>query len=271
MTKAPRRASGDTALGVIPAGLGLLGLFLLPSPARAEIDGHGPDSWQVHDVEADDALNARTGPGTEYSVIDTFAHDERGLQQITCVPLLTMASFQTLNQAQRAELQPRWCLMRSADMSKAGWVLQRYLIADGYEALNSSATELRGVANDDSIAHARDLVRALYEADLATVDSSYPLDPASALNYFSTEVVAVMQSRPLEADPLYGAQNFEGSVAEPRPDSEQPMLRGMITINVEIVNFGRAHTAIFRLRADSTQPGSPIRIFRIEHDGWSFP
>lgn len=258
--------------GIVSGAMALLGLFLLPFPAQAEIDGHGPDSWRVHDVAADDTLNARMGPGTEYPVIDTFAHDERGLQQVTCVPLLLMASYQTMSQAQIDALPPRWCLMRSADLSKAGWVLQRFLIADDYEPVDSPTVGPNAVAGENLIAHAQDLVRALYEtADLARVGGPEPLDPANAGSYFSSDVVAGMRARPLEVNPLYGAQAFDGSVAEPEPDPDQPMLRGMITLNVEIVNFGKAHTAVFRLRADPSRPGAPLRIFRIEHDGWSFP
>ncbi|OBX18606.1 hypothetical protein A9995_11665 [Erythrobacter sp. QSSC1-22B] len=252
--------------------MALLGLCLLPFPAQAEIDGHGPDAWRVHDVAADDALNARMGPGTEYLIIDTFAHDERGLHQVTCVPLLLMASYQTLSQAQIDALPPRWCLMRSADLSKAGWVLQRFLVEDGYEPVDSPTIGPNAVAGEDLIAHAQDLVRALYEAaDLARMGGPQPLAPANAGNYFSSDVVAGMQTRPLQADPLYGAQDFDGTVGEPEPDRDQPMLRGMITLNVAIVNFGQPHTAVFRLRADPERPGAPIRIFRIEHDGWSFP
>lgn len=272
MAKARRQSNGDTALGLVSAGIALLGLCLLPSPAHAQIDGHGPDSWQVHDVEPGDALNARMGPGTDYLVIDTFAHDERGLQQVTCVPLLTMATYQTMNQAQIDALPPRWCLMRSADLSKAGWVLQRFLIAEGYEPVDSPPAGSQAVAGDGLIAHAQDLVYALYEAsDLARVGGPQPLDPAHAGKYFSSDVVAAMQARPLGANPLFGAQDFDGTVGEPEPDPDQPMLRGMITLNVEIVNFGKAHTAVFRLRADPSRPGAPLRIFRIEHDGWSFP
>ena len=248
------------------------GLGWLPFAAQAEIDGYGPDAWQVHGVAANDVLNARMGPGTAFPVIETFAHDERGLQQITCVPFYTMAHFSAMTEAQRNSLPARWCLMRSADLSKAGWVAARYLVEDGFEPVGIPTTGRDAMPSDDLIFHAQDLVRELYEASyLATVGGPQPLDPANAINYFSSEVVAAMQSQPLGADPIYGAQDFEGSVSEPEPDPDQPMFRGMITINVEIVNFGRPHTAIFRLRADPTQTGAPIRIFRVEHDGWSFP
>ena len=60
-------------------------------------------------------------------------------------------------------------------------------------------------------------------------------------------------------------------MSEPEADPDQPMLRGMVTINVDMVNFGRPQRAVFRLRADPGQPGAPLRIFRVEHEGWEFP
>lgn len=253
-------------------GMAALGLCALSPAAHAQIDGHGPDAWQVHGVVAGDVLNARMGPGVNYPVIETFAHNARGLQQITCVPFFTMAHFSEMTEAELDALPSRWCLMRSADMSKAGWMAQRYLIEDGYEPVVSPTTGANAVSSDELIFHAQDLVRALYEAHyFAELGGPDPFDPANATNYFSSEVVAAMRAQPLEVDPLYGAQDFDGSVSEPEPDPDQPMLRGMITLKVEIVNFGRTHTAVFRLRADPTQPGAPVRIFRIEHDEWSFP
>ncbi|MGV0908506.1 hypothetical protein [Martelella sp. FOR1707] len=59
---------------------------LLASVAQAEIDGSGPDAWRVTGVAPNDVLNVRMGPGTDYPVIATLAHDQRELQQITCVP-----------------------------------------------------------------------------------------------------------------------------------------------------------------------------------------
>lgn len=258
------------ARGAAVAAIGLVWLF--PSAAQADIDGYGPDAWQVHGVAADDVLNARMGPGTEYLIIDTFDHDERGLQLITCVPLLLTSNAQTLTEAQRDALPPRWCLMRSADLSKAGWVLQRYLIGDGYEPVDSPTTGPDAIPAETMVSHATDLVRALYERAYEAMDGGlHPLDPGNAHNYFSSDVVAHMRAQPLQADPIFGAQDFDGSFSEPEPDPDQPMLRGMITVNVDIVNFGQRHTAVIRLRADPDQPGAPLRIFRIEHDGWSFP
>lgn len=103
------------------------------------------------------------------------------------------------------------------------------------------------------------------------VQDRSPLNPDARDAFFSTDFVAALQSQPPGADLLIGAQDFQGHISEPMPDPEQPMLRGMITINVEVENFGQTHTAVFRLRGDTSRPDAPLRIFRIEHDGWSYP
>lgn len=259
--------------------------------AHAEIDGHGPDAWRVIDVGANDALNARMGPGTNYPVIETFAHDERGLQQITCVPFYTMAHFSAMTDAEIDALPPRWCLMRTADMTKAGWVAQRYLIADfddevlfGDDGAYDEPEEVVDVekilpaptagshawSSDELIDYARGLVATLYEYDDPARGVSHR-DPAAPDVFFSTDFRDALRSRPPGADLLIGAQDFQGNVSAPVPDPDQPMFRGMITINVEVENFGQTHTAVFRLRGDTTRPGAPLRIFRIEHNGWSYP
>ena len=261
------------------------------SAAHAEIDGSGPDAWRVTAVPANDVVNVRMGPGTNYPVIETFAHDERGLQQITCVPFYTMAHFSMMTEAELDALPPRWCLMRTADLAKAGWVAQRYLIADFDEEilfgdggtydeseevvdvekiLPAPTTGSQAWSGDDLIEYGRGLVAALYEYDNPALGQSH-LDPAAPDVFFSTDFRDALRSRPPGADLLIGAQDFQGSVSEPMPDRDQPMFRGMITINVEVENFGRSHTAVFRLRGDTTRPDAPLRIFRIEHDGWSYP
>lgn len=271
MTRKQARPRAAIAVRHLLAGIVFSGLSALPSLAHAQLDGHGPDAWEVHGVAANDVLNARMGPGTDYPVIETFAPNEGGLRQITCVPFFTMAHFSAFTEAEIDNLPPRWCLMQSADMSRAGWVSARYLIGEGYEPVGDTQPP-PAEPGDALIAEAQDLVRALYEAAyLATLGGPHPLEHENAINYFSSDVVAAMRAQPPGADPIYGAQDFQGSVSEPQPDPDQPMFRGMITLNVKIVNFGRAHTAVFRLRADPSQPGAPIRIIRIEHDGWSFP
>ena len=271
--------------------LAVLGLGLLPFAALAEIDGHGPDAWRVTGVAPDDVLNARMGPGTNYEVIETFAHNERGLEEITCVPFYTMSHFSAMTEAQIDALPPRWCLMRSKDLRKAGWVAQRYLIADfedevlfgdggGHDApeevmdiaklLPAPTSGAQAWSSDELIDHARGLVATLYAYDDPALGRSY-LDPDAREVFFSSDFAAALQTHPPGADLLIGAQDFQGSVSEPVPDPNQPMFRGMITINVEVKNFGQAHTAVFRLRGDTTRPDAPLRIFRIEHDGWSYP
>lgn len=269
---------------------GALLLVSQPIAALAEIDGHGPDAWKVQGVASNDMLNARMGPGTSYPVIETFAHDERELEQITCIPYYTMKHYSVMSEAEIDALPSPWCLMRSADMSKAGWVAQRYLIADfDDEVLSGEPGNNRSEAavdpmkmlpaptagsdswsSDQLIEHARGLVAALYEYDDHAQGRSY-LDPAASDAFFSRDFVAALQSSPPGADLLIGAQDFEGSISEPAPDPDDPMLRGMITINVDFVNFGQAQRAVFRLRGDTSRPDAPLRIFRIEHDGWSFP
>ncbi|SNT76779.1 SH3 domain-containing protein [Paracoccus seriniphilus] len=258
--------------------LAALVLPLFVSVAHAEIDGHGPDAWRVTGVAANDVLNARMGPGTSYPVIETFAHDERGLEEITCVPFYSPAHYMAMSEAEIAALPARWCLMRSADMTRAGWVAQRYLTADFGGDGDAAASPVppaptagpQAWTSDALIDHARDLVAALYRHDDPALGRS-PLAPDARDAFFSSDFVAALETRPPGADLLTGAQNFEGTVSAPKPDPDQPMFRGMITITVDVVNFGQAHTVVFRLRGDTTRPNAPLRIFRIEHDGWSFP
>src|SRR5690606_28508135 len=113
------------------AALLVMVLGLAAPAAHAEIDGHGPDAWRVTGVSRGDVLNARMGPGTNYPVIETFAHNERNMEQITCVPFYTLAHFTEMSEAQIAALPQRWCLMRDAGMRKAGWVAQRFITPEG--------------------------------------------------------------------------------------------------------------------------------------------
>ncbi len=69
-------------------------------PARAEIDGHGPDAWRVTGVAARDVLYARMGPGTAYPVLTRFSPDERGMRQVTCVPHYTPAHRAAMSRAE---------------------------------------------------------------------------------------------------------------------------------------------------------------------------
>ncbi|MVA96002.1 hypothetical protein GN330_01860 [Nitratireductor sp. CAU 1489] len=239
-------------------------------PARAEIDGHGPDAWRVTGVAARDMLNARMGPGTAYPVLTRFSPDERGMRQVTCVPYYTPAPRAAMSRAEFSALPPRWCLMRSADLARTGWVNAAYLDPDhGGPAGGDVGHEL----GDDLIVAAEELVRTLYE--MRSIENSggntglYRLQGAK--RYFHLEVARAFVSGQAGADPIYGAQDFDGRCEEPRRDADRPMFRGMITVHVDCVNFGRPQRATFSLRADPDQAGAPVRIFRIDHDGWSFP
>lgn len=251
-----------------------LGLMFSTFAVQAEIDGHGPDAWRVTGVAADDVLNIRMGPGTTYLVIDSLAPNARGLEQITCVPLLIPSIYHRITEAQRANLPPRWCLMRTRDFSKAGWVAQRFLMEDGLEEVgapaNGPSSDRVQTIGDPLIDDAAFLVRDLYavfEAQRSGVEN--PFAPPLARKYFFVGLVPALTGH--GADLLYDGQDFQGEILRIAPDPDQPMLRGMITVNVDFTNLGARKRAVFRLRADTAQVSAPVRIFRIELDGWSFP
>lgn len=262
MTKGNNRRANVTALAVAA-----LALTIFAASARAEIDGHGPDAWRVNGVSDGNGLEARMGPGINYPVIETFDHDERGMQQITCVPFYTAAHYTAMTEAQLKALPARWCLMRNKSMSKAGWVEQRFIMPDDAAAEGEQAS-----SSDPKIAEAQTIVRELYDAQALAdrMQGPDPLERGAAARYFTPEIVSFFESGQLGAHPLYGAQDFEGSVTSITPDAV-PMLRGMISINVDFTNFGEKQRAVFHLRADPAQAGAPLRIFRVEHDGWSYP
>lgn len=257
-------------------------LFMMATASQAEIDGHGPDSWRVTGVSANDFLNARMGPGTAYPVIEKFSHNERNMQQITCVPYYTLAHYSAMTEAQLAALPPRWCLMRNKSLTKAGWVAQRYITPDN--AVSAEEMQLENMAHtskntvlepsgDPIVAQAEEMVRELYERyDLLQLGAGPdPLKLPMAADFFTDDIVAFLTSDKVQAHPIYGAQDFDVVIEEPRADPDHPMLRGMITINVDYTNFGKPQRAVYFLRADTTKSNAPLRIFRVEHDGWSYP
>lgn len=247
-------------------------LLSLPPAASAGIDGHGPDAWRVSGVSASDTLNMRMGPGTSYPVLGRLAHDQRGLRLITCVPFFGPGGGAMLSEAERAALPPRWCLMQHPDLQQAGWVAQRYITEDS-AAPPAAAVPGDQASEADMISTAEELVRRLYEMQTLahTGQGPSPFDPAYAGQFFSADVVAHLQTNPLQADPLFDAQDFDGTFSEPYRDPQQPMFRGMITVLVDFTNFGRPGQAVVRLRVDTLHPDRPIRIMRIEHEGWTFP
>ena len=235
----------------------------LPALAQMEMDGHGPDAWMVSGVAPDDALNARTGPGTDHLVIGTFAHDATGLRMITCVPYLPRRVYHTLSDSQRADLPPRWCLMEHAENGVSGWVSGHYLAEDSSSAqAQIDPLITRGVA----------LVRRLYDHRRRAMrgETAGPLSPQFARDYVFADIVARL-SRPVGADPLFGTQDVDIEGLQIRPAPKRAMFRGLVTVHAQIRNFGKPQTAIFRLRVDPSLDPPALRIMRIEHQGWSFP
>src|SRR5690625_4164744 len=107
----------------------IAGLFVCTA-ALADPEGHGPDAWQIVDVEEFDALPARMGPGEEYTIITEFMAGERGLQEVTCVPYLPAAYRNQMDDAEYDDLPDPWCLLRSADYSAGGWIPSRFMAED---------------------------------------------------------------------------------------------------------------------------------------------
>lgn len=240
--------------------------LLLAGSGAAMGDAHGPDAWRVVDVAADDALNARMGPGTSYGVIGQFSHDARGLQQVTCVPLVTAAHYFEMTEAERGALPPRWCLMRSADMTAPGavqgWVAQRYLAEDHVEEIPTA------LAGEDPLVAAERLVQQLYQDHLHALHNQgiSPLASTRAEDFFTAPLAAAILRDGLQADPLFDAQDSDITDLQVALDDEEAMFRGMITVNADFRNFGYPRRAVVRLRIEEKGP----RVIRIEHEAWSF-
>ena len=257
-------------------------LSLAPLPALAEIDGHGPDAWRVTGVSKSDRLNARMGPGTGYRVIETFGPEDRGLIQVTCVPYLTAGIYEELSEAERRTLPARWCLMRSADLTKAGWVAQRYITPDeGEEARDSQpSTEQGGAAaptleKDARLREGEALVQALYAAQERAERGQAP-DPLSApegARFFTLSLLDRLMRGAFEgaAHPLYGTPDFAGALTLIAGDPARNALEEAVVVMADFVTSGQPTKAAFTLSPDAAQPGRPLRISAIAHDGWSLP
>lgn len=242
---------------------GIAGLTIMlttAGTALAQDQGHGPDAWRIVDVAPNDTLNVRMGPGTDYAVIGEFPHDARGLRQVTCVPLVPAGLYFEMSEAQRDALPPRWCLMQNADFSIRGWVAQRFLAEDG-------SPEPVADMQDPALA-AEQLVERLYNDHLRALSGDFtsPLHPARADAFFAAPLADRIARNGLGADPLFDAQDTDITGLHIALDPDQPMLRGMITVNADFENFGAPRRAVVRLRFEEGAP----RIIRIEHEGWTF-
>lgn len=243
-------------------------------PSRAVAEADGPDFWRIENVAEHDSLNIRMGPGTQFPVIGAFAPDARGLQAITCVPLYTIAQYQALSQQERSRLPPRWCLVFGRDGQK-GWVAQRFL-AEDVTSTGREDTDGASVAASEPPAgvsrreqQAVDLVTDLYALGGASARGGNPLVDRPQ-RFFFADVARNLRSGRVGADPLYGTQDADISDLRIGLDPNYPSMRGMIIVVARFRNFGQQQSALLRLRADPQQDGA-LRIFSIEHEGWSFP
>lgn len=96
--------------------------------------------------------------------------------QITCVPFYNAGHYTALTQAQIAALPPRWCLMRTAAMDRAGWVAQHFITPEqsgepqsqGFNAPQQNASQPEPSQSDDIVEQARTLVEELYHHQIET-------------------------------------------------------------------------------------------------------
>ncbi|MBA4501826.1 SH3 domain-containing protein [Marinobacterium marinum] len=247
----------------------LFGLSV-PSMFASALDGHGPDAWRVTGVAEGQSLQARMGPGDDYRSIGVFPHHARGLQQVTCVPFV----FGVVNIGEAVlkavELTPRWCLVHDAGGIRAGWVEARYLMPDYGE--NPVVERGYSQSAEAMIAEAEGLVRTLYDIHTLWLSGAHAgiYDAETASRFFTHDLVEQLLSGEMQEDPLFGGQDFNGSMQEPVRDAVQPVLRGMITVHVDFINFGVQQRATLRLRADTERDGAPVRIFNIEHGARDF-
>jgi len=249
-------------------GTAILSLFaaFAPVEATAQFDGHGPDAWQVTGVASDDWLNLRMGPGTDYAIIGSFPSGATGLTMTTCVPFMTERQGIMLSQAERTllDLPPRWCLMSNGRTH--GWVAARFL-------MEATAAVSQDQSSERMISDAVLLVKRLYARHDQAMrgEALSPLGASRARDFFMADMADDLGQRHWQADPLYDAQDTDIGDLRIFSDPNQPMLRGMITVRAEFINFGQPQSVVFNLRADPAQFDAPVRIMRIDHGDWSVP
>src|SRR5690606_30870866 len=133
--------------------------------------------------------------------------------------------YMQMSQAQIDALPARWCLMRNKEMTKAGWVAQRFITPEeGAEmaptpASAPSSANMMDDATENLVGQAQDLVREVYERESLSegTDLRSATDPSVASNYFTSDMVALLEAGEIGAHPLHGAQDFEGSIGDPTP------------------------------------------------------
>ena len=105
--------------------------MMFNTPAFSTADG--PDAWRVINVAADDALNVRFGPTTAYDVKLELPYNQRGLQQVTCIPLTDITDWFAMTEGQKSKISEiemsGWCLISLKGIN-LGWVNSRFLGED---------------------------------------------------------------------------------------------------------------------------------------------
>ncbi len=162
---------GNSFEGVLPAsGDYVVRVYLMRSAARRDeaaryilsvaiaaapgdfADGNagGPDWWQVSGVASDDALNIRSGPGTDHGVLAAVP-DGTALRNLGC----------------RGEGGSRWCEVE-APRGTRGWVAARYLKEGPAPAALSLAGATGGVDTSRAEAACRQALAGT--ANVSTAD-----------------------------------------------------------------------------------------------------
>ena len=233
--------------------------LLLVQSISALATADGPDAWQVTGVTPGDTLNVRMGPGTDYPVIGTLAHNASGLEAITCTPYMTFAIFERLSQAQRDGLPPRWCLVLERASGTQGWVSGKFLAEDAGTPVAET--------DDPQAVEAVSLVTELMQAIKAQeAGGPSPLQMPLARRFFFADMIPNIDPARLGADPVVGGQDAMLSDIVVGLDPDQPPLRGMYTVRAAFANFGQPRTVTFYLRVDiSIAP--EMRILQFDADG----
>lgn len=77
--------------------------------------------WTVTGVAANDVLNVRSGPSTDFPVVDRLRPGVSGLEMRVCVYVKAKPS------APRTAKMPEWCAISQEGGGMIGWVNVRYL------------------------------------------------------------------------------------------------------------------------------------------------
>jgi len=102
-------------------------LVAIASSAHATADG--PDYFAVIDVASDSTLALRSEPSGEAEEVGRIAHDARGLRNLGCLGLPSLAEWERMSAAERAQSRNvHWCRVRYRGLE--GWLPGRFLVED---------------------------------------------------------------------------------------------------------------------------------------------